>query len=484
MAETARRCAFYARQSRTVTDESASIADQLAALHDVAERRGWVVVGVYADPNAPADALDRRERWLDLLEDAKAGSFDVVAAFDASRLWRSVELKIITTRDLRTAGVKAVATLAGELSTDPDDDPEAGFMGTILAAAAELDNRKRRLLTQRARKREALAGQPHTNGQRPWGYADAGRSALVEDEAQAIGEMARRVLAGEPLHALAADLNRRGMTTTTGRTWTGSLLRQALLSPGLAGMRGHRRDQRGRYEAIYEGREGWEPVLDPALWEQVRDRFTSTTRGPYFRQLLSGLATCARPRDDDPEKLCGAKLTASRDRHGERLYRCKATETNPERCSRLVVVAEALEDEVRDQVLASINPALISRHVAASADADSGAAEAAKVLLELVGRRERIGAALADGLDVAAGQAALRRLDELEHDARSRLRRAQRNDDELLREVAADPAAWWETHPDRRRALLDTVLFEVRVKPAKRAGRTFDPDRVDPRWRA
>lgn len=467
------RCGLYVRQSSTDGTESASLADQQESLVALAERNGWIVAGVYTDPDAPADALERRTRWVDLLADAEDGALDVVAAYDTSRLWRSVELKIVTCRQLAAAGVATVATLGGSWATDDRDDPESGLVSNLLAAVAQFDNRLRALKVRRARLRAAKAGEPHANGARPWGYLDTHRSGHEPGEAEVIRDTAKRVLAGEPLHVVAAWLNDGGHTTTTGRAWTGSLVRQALMSPGLAGLRGHGRDQRGRYATLYEGT--WDGVLERDVWDQVQDAFATRTPTPYHRQLLSGLARCGR---------CKAPLTASRDRHGARLYRCKSTENSPERCSRLVVLSEPLETEVCDQVLASIDPALVARLLAASAGTDSDTADASATLRDLAARRVRIGAELADGLDMTAGRAALRRLDELEDGARKRLRRAHRGSDDLLAEVAVDPAAWWEANPERRRKLLDAVLTEVRVAPVEGRGRAFDPDRVDPRWRA
>lgn len=96
------RAALYARQSRTRgegDERSASTDDQLRALRELAQRRGWTVAGEYIDQDAPADRLDRRGEWLRLLADAQA--FDVVAAYDTSRLWRNVEARYAATRQLQ-----------------------------------------------------------------------------------------------------------------------------------------------------------------------------------------------------------------------------------------------------------------------------------------------------------------------------------------------------------------------------------------------
>jgi hypothetical protein len=42
--------------------------------------------------------------------------------------------------------------------------------------------------------------------------------------------------------------------------------------------------------------------------------------------------------------------------------------------------------------------------------------------------------------------------------------------------------AWPEFGIDKRRAILRTVIDHITVGPARKSGRTFDPDRIDVTW--
>jgi DNA invertase Pin-like site-specific DNA recombinase len=75
MQDTARRTAIYVR----VSTDHQTVENQLAALQQVAERRGWQVIEVYSDAGI-SGAKGRKDRpGLDrLLNDASKRRFDVV----------------------------------------------------------------------------------------------------------------------------------------------------------------------------------------------------------------------------------------------------------------------------------------------------------------------------------------------------------------------------------------------------------------------
>ena len=63
---------------------------------------------------------------------------------------------------------------------------------------------------------------------RPFGWEPDGIT-VRESEAAILREIAGRVLKGEPQDAIAADLNQRGITTSQGKPWRVTGLRELLL---------------------------------------------------------------------------------------------------------------------------------------------------------------------------------------------------------------------------------------------------------------
>ena len=71
------RAAIYVRDNRMENEED-SVEDQLRECRTYANHRGWDVVEVYKDLGDGCIEWGRRDELELLLEDAKAGAFDVV----------------------------------------------------------------------------------------------------------------------------------------------------------------------------------------------------------------------------------------------------------------------------------------------------------------------------------------------------------------------------------------------------------------------
>ena len=67
-------------------------------------------------------------------------------------------------------------------------------------------------------------------------WLTADRMHLVEDEAEIVRELFRRIVQGESVTGLARELNQRGIRTTMGNTWAVARVRELLRSPRVAGV--------------------------------------------------------------------------------------------------------------------------------------------------------------------------------------------------------------------------------------------------------
>src|SRR6266446_1452878 len=97
-----RRVAIYTR----VSTDNQTTENQLLALRQIAERRGWNVVHVY-DDNGVSGAKDRKQRpgLDDMLKDAGRRKFDIVMAWAIDRLGRSLIDLLGTIQHLEAVGV-------------------------------------------------------------------------------------------------------------------------------------------------------------------------------------------------------------------------------------------------------------------------------------------------------------------------------------------------------------------------------------------
>src|SRR5215210_7878504 len=207
MAVAAVRAGVYARISSDREGDGLGVARQIEDCERLAERKGWRVVEQYVDDDVSAWSGRRRPRYLRSLDDLEAAAIDGLLVYDLDRLHRQpseLESFIELCSRLRLTNV---ASVSGDIDlTTPDGQFQARILGAV--AKKESDDKSRRI----RRKHEELAAQGKVSGggSRPYGY-EADKLTLRLAEAAVIKECARRLLAGEPVRSIAADLNARGI---------------------------------------------------------------------------------------------------------------------------------------------------------------------------------------------------------------------------------------------------------------------------------
>src|SRR5580700_2968975 len=116
----------YARFSSDLQRE-ASIEDQIRLCRERIEEQGWQYLQAYADRGV-SGATTLRPAYQRLLEDARAGQFDIVVAEALDRLSRDQEDVAGLLKRLRFAGVRLFTLAEGEIN-----ELHIGMRGTMNA---------------------------------------------------------------------------------------------------------------------------------------------------------------------------------------------------------------------------------------------------------------------------------------------------------------------------------------------------------------
>ncbi|MGQ0716053.1 MAG: recombinase family protein [Pseudonocardiales bacterium] len=326
--------AIYCRMSHVKDEDQTGVDRQERICRQVAERLGVVIAGdaVFVDNNRSAWQRQRhRPGWDALLEAIRAGRVAHVLVYHPDRLMRQPR----DLEELLSICDNQQVTLHGEANQRDLSDPDDRFFLRIEVAHAcrSSDDTSRRLraaLADRARD-----GVPHS-GPRPFGYT-ADRMHLVENEAEIVRELFRRVVQGESVTGLARELNQRGIRTTMGNTWAVARVRELLRSPRVAGMQ--------VYHGELMGAGTWPAIVPQGLWEEAQERlkFRATQLPPrtggYY--LLRGVVFCAR---------CGTRMVGAA-QSGRRSYVCSRTSRVDDlKCTRKFQAA-ALESFVTEAAI-------------------------------------------------------------------------------------------------------------------------------------
>lgn len=465
------RALVYARVS--IDRGGRSVDEQVAECRAWAAREGWDVVEVITETGSAsryARSTGARSRWGDVTAAVASGRVDVLLTWEASRATRQLAEYAELADLCAEHGVRwGYSGQVHDLSTR-----DARFRTGLDALLAQDESARTSERLQRSTRARAVAGRPH--GKLPYGYRreyDPQSGALLrqvpdEEQAPVVREAARRVLAGESLRGIAADLTRRGVpiprparSRVRAEAWLPSTVRRVVMSPTSAGLRVHRGEVVGdaAWPALIS-REDHDRIVQ-LMTEPGRNR--RLTADSTARHLLSGIATCG---------LCGGRLRHLAHRSRRPAYTC-------DDCMRVGRAVEPLEEHVTRVVLA-----LLARVDPAGLDSPGPELQDARDdLAALEQRLEGFTTAAADG-DVSP--AALARIEARllpqVRDARARVR-ALAVPSGIDAAAVEDPQVWWEAASlEQRRALLRAAVRVV-VHPSP-ATRSFRPEYVEvsPAW--
>ena len=154
-----RRAAIFTRVS---TDNQTS-QNQLQRLSEVAQLSGWNIVEVYDETVSGAATRDRRSVYDRMLKDASRRRFDVLLAWDVSRLGRSLRELLDCFETLKATGVDLYLDQQGVDTTTPAGRALFGMAGVFAEFERAMLIERTRAGIERARAEGKRIGRPATS---------------------------------------------------------------------------------------------------------------------------------------------------------------------------------------------------------------------------------------------------------------------------------------------------------------------------------
>jgi site-specific DNA recombinase len=196
--------------------DGVSLDAQEARARSWATANGYVVVGVFTDAGVSGKRAENRAELQRALT-AVCAAKGALVVYSLSRLARSTKDAIAIAERLEKAGADLVS-----LTERIDTTTAAGKMVfRMLAVLAEFERDLVSERTSAALQHKKSLGE--RVGQVPFGYQLAGDGVHLEqlaEEQATLRDFATMRAAGWSWERIARELNRRGITTKTGRPWT------------------------------------------------------------------------------------------------------------------------------------------------------------------------------------------------------------------------------------------------------------------------
>jgi DNA invertase Pin-like site-specific DNA recombinase len=217
------RAVIYARYS-SENQREASIEDQVRQCRAHIERAGWTYLHAYTD-RAISGSTPFRAGYQKLLEEARAGLFDIVVAEALDRLSRDQEDVAGLYKRLGFMGIRIVTLAEGEVT-----DLHVGLKGTMNALyVKDLAQKTRRGLEGRVRKGKSGGGIGYgyevVRSVDAAGEQRRGERRINKEKADTIRRIFREFAAGRSPTIIAQGLNHDGIPSPTGGAWSDSAIR-------------------------------------------------------------------------------------------------------------------------------------------------------------------------------------------------------------------------------------------------------------------
>ena len=292
----AKRAALYIRVS---SDEQAkhgySLGEQQHDLEQYAKKKGFAIVGLYADEGASArKAISRRHELQRLLRDIEADRVDTIVLKSLDRWTRSVKDFYKMQEILDAHGV----TLEFTRETDYNTDTSSGRLMLNLRltiAQHESDNTGERIkyVFEGMRRQKRVI-----TGKMPFGYRLENKKILVDEErAEIVRFCFARILEGNSVYSLLDSVYARFGVTMNYISFSHMVNNQS-------------------YFGRFYGVDGMaEPIISQETFERAQAILKRHPRkASDFVYLFSGLIRCP---------VCGRKLIAHREGGNlHAIYRC------------------------------------------------------------------------------------------------------------------------------------------------------------------
>lgn len=174
----------------------------------------------------------------------------------------------------------AVGATGGRMNLINDNDRHMARMMCAMALKSSEDSSRRV-----ARMHLAAAQQGKIQGRIAYGWIRTGpdKGKILEPEAAVVREIFAACLFGQTAYSIATDLNRGGIPSPTGRSWSSTMVNKILRNPRYAGMVSYGGKHRVDPTLDWDGWSrvlfdddghpllgSWERVIDPRQWSQVQ----------------------------------------------------------------------------------------------------------------------------------------------------------------------------------------------------------------------
>ena len=178
-----RRAVFYGRVSTEHEAQLSALENQMQWYDDqLRYHPNWILVDRYIDEGITGTQAKKRPAFLRMLEDARAGKFDLIVTREVCRFARNTVDTLVTTRELKNIGVEVYFVEDNIWTMDGDGELRLTIMATLAQEESRKVSERVRAGQQVSREKGTLYGSGNILG-----YDRVGDTYVInEDQAETV----------------------------------------------------------------------------------------------------------------------------------------------------------------------------------------------------------------------------------------------------------------------------------------------------------
>ena len=228
------RVCYYARVSTDKKEQQSSLENQTFYYEDfINSNPHWKYAGGYIDEGLSGMDIKKRLGFLQMINDGKAGKFDLVITKEISRFARDTLDSIQYTRELLNHGVGVFFQSDNINTLTPDAELRLTIMASLAQDEVRRLSERLRFGYKRSVEQGRVLGQNNTLGY----YKADGRLTIIEEQAVIVRRIFELYNEGKyGLRRIARELEKDGMMSPfTGRALSPETIKSVITNPKYKG---------------------------------------------------------------------------------------------------------------------------------------------------------------------------------------------------------------------------------------------------------
>ena len=232
------RVTFYARVSTESDEQLNSLDNQISFFENfIKSNKNWTYVNGYIDEGISGSTVKRRKKFLQMIDDAKSGYFDLIVTKEVSRFSRNLSDSIKYTQELLANDVGVYFQSNGINTYDPNSEFILNMMGSVAQEEVKRLSSRVKWGHKEAIKKGRVLGSNSITGYKK----DDAKLVIVEEEAKKIRKIFELYATGKyGFYKLATELHRQGINNYKENIYDKDTLKRIIQNPKYKGFyRGH-----------------------------------------------------------------------------------------------------------------------------------------------------------------------------------------------------------------------------------------------------